>query len=186
MVMNVEHRSKFAALQRQWWCFHMSEELSSVTINSKQIKQTNKQTNKVHTFLNSFSYFYLLSYSVHNVVPCIQDDNPDRFPLWCDRDPPDSSEDTIRNSSLRNNVSGNLIIPNILLLYTINGFVWSFFKWKIQTICTIDNGIICANFKLLKDLCNYSECSRLTINACAYRDNSGEHYSHAKIDVHIP
>ena len=45
MDMSAEHRSKFAALQRQWWRLHMSETFSSGTINSKQ---TNKQTNK-HT-----------------------------------------------------------------------------------------------------------------------------------------
>ena len=40
MAMSAEHRSKFAALHRQWWCLHMSENSSSGTINSKQ---TNKQ-----------------------------------------------------------------------------------------------------------------------------------------------
>ena len=45
MAMSAEHRSKFAALYRQWWRLHMSETFSSGTINSKQ---TNKQTNK-HT-----------------------------------------------------------------------------------------------------------------------------------------
>ena len=42
MAMSAEHRSKFAALRRQWWRLDMSEEFSSGTINSIQ---TNKQTN---------------------------------------------------------------------------------------------------------------------------------------------
>ena len=36
MAMSAEHRSKFAALHRQWWRLHMSEKFSSGTINSKQ------------------------------------------------------------------------------------------------------------------------------------------------------
>ena len=40
MAMIAEHRSKFAALHRQWWRLHMSEKFSSETN-----KQTNKQTN---------------------------------------------------------------------------------------------------------------------------------------------
>ena len=36
MAMSVEHRSKFAALHRQWWRLHMSGKFSSGTINSKQ------------------------------------------------------------------------------------------------------------------------------------------------------
>ena len=40
MAMSAEHRSKFAALHRQWWRLHMSEKFSSGTIN---FKQTDKQ-----------------------------------------------------------------------------------------------------------------------------------------------
>ena len=36
MAMSAEHRSKFAALHRQWWHLHMSEKFSSGTENSKQ------------------------------------------------------------------------------------------------------------------------------------------------------
>ena len=41
MAMSAEHRSKFAALHRQWWRLHMSEKFANGTINPKQ---TNKQT----------------------------------------------------------------------------------------------------------------------------------------------
>ena len=36
MAMTTEHRSKFAALHRQWWRLHMSEKFSSGTKNPKQ------------------------------------------------------------------------------------------------------------------------------------------------------
>ena len=39
MVMDVEHRSKFAALNRKWWRLHMSEEFSSGTKTPKQANQ---------------------------------------------------------------------------------------------------------------------------------------------------
>ena len=41
MATSAEHRSKFAALHRQWWRLYMSEKFSSRTINPIQ---TNKQT----------------------------------------------------------------------------------------------------------------------------------------------
>ena len=46
MAMSAEQRSKFAALHRQWWHLHMSEKISSGTINSKQ-------TPKPYTFFNT-------------------------------------------------------------------------------------------------------------------------------------
>ena len=48
MAMNAEHRSKFAALHRQWWRLHMSEKFSSGT-------KTPKQTNKIYNILQ-YSY----------------------------------------------------------------------------------------------------------------------------------
>ena len=39
MAISAEHRSKFAALHRQWWHLHMSEKFSSGTINHKQINK---------------------------------------------------------------------------------------------------------------------------------------------------
>ena len=42
MAMSAEHRSKFAALHRQWWRLHMSEKFSSRTINSKQTNKSKK------------------------------------------------------------------------------------------------------------------------------------------------
>ena len=36
MAMSAEHRSKFAALRRQWWRLHISEKYSSGTKKSKQ------------------------------------------------------------------------------------------------------------------------------------------------------
>ena len=38
MILSAYHRSKFAALHRQWWRLHMSEKFSSGTINSKKTK----------------------------------------------------------------------------------------------------------------------------------------------------
>ena len=54
---------------------------------------------------------YLITYLYHIFDLYIQGDNPeDRFPQWCDSDPPDSSDDTVGNSSLRNcRVWDNLI-----------------------------------------------------------------------------
>ena len=40
MAMSAEHRSKFAALYRQWWRLHFSEKSSSGTKNSKQTNIT--------------------------------------------------------------------------------------------------------------------------------------------------
>ena len=45
MAMSAEQRSKFAALHRQWWRIHMSEQFSSETIISNQ---PNKQTNNLN------------------------------------------------------------------------------------------------------------------------------------------
>ena len=39
MTMSAEHRLKFAALYRQWWRLHMSEQFSSEMINPKTSKQ---------------------------------------------------------------------------------------------------------------------------------------------------
>ena len=39
MAMSAEHRSKFAALHRQWWRLHMSEKFSSGTKTPNQTKQ---------------------------------------------------------------------------------------------------------------------------------------------------
>ena len=50
MAMSAEHRSKFAALHRQWWHLHMSEKFSSETINSKQ---TNKHSVLLHHMFSS-------------------------------------------------------------------------------------------------------------------------------------
>ena len=41
MAMSAEHRSKFAALHRQWWRLRMKEKFSSGTLN---FTETNKQT----------------------------------------------------------------------------------------------------------------------------------------------
>ena len=41
MAMSVEHRSKFAALHRQWWRLHMSE-----------IIEWDEKTNKATKFIN--------------------------------------------------------------------------------------------------------------------------------------
>ena len=43
MAMSAEHRSKFAAIHRQWWHLDMSEKFSSGTINSKQTNNTSDQ-----------------------------------------------------------------------------------------------------------------------------------------------
>ena len=40
MAMSAEYRSKFSALQRQWWRLHMSEKISSGK------KKTKKQSSK--------------------------------------------------------------------------------------------------------------------------------------------
>ena len=48
MAMSAVHRSKFAALHRQWWRLQMSEKFSSGT---KNYKQTNKQTNKQNSYI---------------------------------------------------------------------------------------------------------------------------------------
>ena len=64
-------------------------------------------------FKGMFVKTLVSSYFSHIVDLYIQGYNPDRFPLWCDSDPPDSCQDTVWNSSLRNTlVLGNLIIRN--------------------------------------------------------------------------
>ena len=45
MAMSAEHRSKLAAVHRQWWRLHMSEKFSS---GMKNPKQTNKQNQTGH------------------------------------------------------------------------------------------------------------------------------------------
>ena len=45
MVISAEHRSKFAALQRQSWRLQMSEKFSSGTKNSKQTNNQNRSIN---------------------------------------------------------------------------------------------------------------------------------------------
>ena len=46
MAVSAQHRSKFAALHRQWWRLHMSKKFSSGTETLKKNKQTNKQTTR--------------------------------------------------------------------------------------------------------------------------------------------
>ena len=36
MAMNAEYKSYFEALNRKWWCLHMSKKFSSGTKNPKQ------------------------------------------------------------------------------------------------------------------------------------------------------
>ena len=49
MVISAEHRSKFAALHRQWWRLQISEQFLRGTQNPKTNKQTNKQVIEMHT-----------------------------------------------------------------------------------------------------------------------------------------
>ena len=49
MAISVEHRSKFAALNRQWWRLQMSEKFSS-----GRSKQTNNQTDKFNSVILHF------------------------------------------------------------------------------------------------------------------------------------
>ena len=53
MAMSAEHRSKFAALLRQWWRLHMSEKFSSGTINFKY-KQNKQIQWKIITKLRKY------------------------------------------------------------------------------------------------------------------------------------
>ena len=55
MAISAEHRSKFAALHRQWWRLQMSEKFTSGTKKKPSKKQTNKQL-KPLSFLESHTY----------------------------------------------------------------------------------------------------------------------------------
>ena len=54
MAMSAEHRSKFAALHRQGWRLHMSENFVSGTKNPKQI---NKQTSEACLGKRNVNFF---------------------------------------------------------------------------------------------------------------------------------
>ena len=75
MAMSAEHRSNFAALQRQWWRLHMSEKFSSGTKNSKQI---NKQ--RLVPMIFEGVIFTLYMFYVRQMgrwmVPRVKDNNP--------------------------------------------------------------------------------------------------------------
>ena len=60
MTMSAENRSKFAALHRQWWCLHMSDILSSGTINSNKQNKKSKVKVKLRVF-EKISAQYLLT-----------------------------------------------------------------------------------------------------------------------------
>ena len=87
--------------------------------NENKLKRVYKCTHDAEWYLNIFGCVhivgctrwqvyisltdYLTTYLYHIFDLYIQGDNPeDRFPQWCDSDPPDSSDDTVGNSSLRN------------------------------------------------------------------------------------
>ena len=57
MAMSDEHRSKFAALHRQWWRLHMSEKFSSGTINPKQTKSEQGHAIATTFILNGIPIF---------------------------------------------------------------------------------------------------------------------------------
>ena len=68
MAMSVEHRSKFAALHRQWWRLHISEKFSSWKINSNK-------TNKIVTNTLIIVYkilidkcFHMLNHSAQKIL----------------------------------------------------------------------------------------------------------------------
>ena len=62
-----------------------------------------------YLFFSFGLYIKDIPYLRYNKVLYNQLYNPeDRFPQWRDRDPPDSSSDTVRNSSLRNIQAHNL------------------------------------------------------------------------------
>ena len=52
MAMSAEHRSKFAALHRQWWRLHMSYKFSSGTKNPKQTKNFTQISSEAVWFLD--------------------------------------------------------------------------------------------------------------------------------------
>ena len=51
MAMSAEHRSKFAALHRQWWRLHVSE-----TFSSEKKTKTNKQNKSFCHILTEIRY----------------------------------------------------------------------------------------------------------------------------------
>ena len=56
MAISAEHRSKFAALHRQWWHLHMSEKFSSGTIKPKK---PNKQTKTLPPLISFWKKLFL-------------------------------------------------------------------------------------------------------------------------------
>ena len=69
MAMSSEHRSKFAALHRQWWRLQMREKFSSGTKNPKtNNKKQTKVVVAVHRPILSFFSFYRLQDVKHKKV----------------------------------------------------------------------------------------------------------------------
>ena len=67
MSLSAEHKSKFAALRRQWWRLHMSEKFSSGT------KKPNEKTNKSYIIIVKFAvlkvfYVKILPRSLWTVI----------------------------------------------------------------------------------------------------------------------
>ena len=70
MALSAEHRSKFAALHRNWWRLHTSEKFSSGTKNPQTNKQTNKQ-NKTKPLVRLDSMVLAILNSLHEFYsPC--------------------------------------------------------------------------------------------------------------------
>ena len=65
MAMSADHRSKFAALHRQWCRLHMSEKFSSGTINSKE---TNKQINSTES---TKTYYFFIRRKVSDTLESV-------------------------------------------------------------------------------------------------------------------